>query len=48
MQHDIRSAWPVGDASADLVIAMLVLEHIEQIQPVFTKLAARCVQAENC
>jgi ubiquinone/menaquinone biosynthesis C-methylase UbiE len=37
MQHDIRSAWPVGDASADLVIAMLVLEHIEQIQPVFTE-----------
>ena len=37
MQHDIRSAWPVGDASADLVVAMLVLEHIEQVEPVFTE-----------
>jgi ubiquinone/menaquinone biosynthesis C-methylase UbiE len=44
MQHDIRSAWPVGDASADLVIAMLVLEHIEQIQPVFTE-ASRALRA---
>jgi ubiquinone/menaquinone biosynthesis C-methylase UbiE len=44
MQHDIRSGWPVGDASADLVIAMLVLEHIEQLQPVFTE-AGRALRA---
>jgi ubiquinone/menaquinone biosynthesis C-methylase UbiE len=37
VQHDIRSAWPLADASADLVIAMLVLEHIEQIEPIFAE-----------
>jgi ubiquinone/menaquinone biosynthesis C-methylase UbiE len=44
VQHDIRSAWPLADASADLVIAMLVLEHIEQIEPIFTE-AARALRA---
>ena len=37
VQHDIRSAWPTADASADLVIAMLVLEHIEQVEPIFAE-----------
>ncbi len=37
VQHDIRSAWPTADASADLVIAMLVLEHIEQLEPIFAE-----------
>lgn len=39
VHHDIRSAWPVADASADIVIAMLVLEHIEQVEPIFTESA---------
>jgi ubiquinone/menaquinone biosynthesis C-methylase UbiE len=37
VQHDIRSAWPLADASADLVIAMLVFEHIEHIEPIFAE-----------
>ena len=37
VQHDIRSVWPTADASADLVIAMLVLEHIEQVEPIFAE-----------
>jgi len=39
IQHDIRYNWPTADASADLVIAMLVLEHIEQVEPVFAEAA---------
>jgi malonyl-CoA O-methyltransferase len=38
-QHDIRAAWPVEDASADLVIAMLVMEHIEHLEPIFAEAA---------
>jgi malonyl-CoA O-methyltransferase len=44
MQHDIRAAWPLEDASADLVIAMLVLEHIENIASVVAE-AARSLRA---
>ena len=39
VQHDINRAWPTADASADLVIAMLVLEHIKELQPVFAEAA---------
>jgi ubiquinone/menaquinone biosynthesis C-methylase UbiE len=39
LRHDIRSAWPVADASADIIIGMLVLEHIEQVEPIFTEAA---------
>ena len=42
-QHDIRYGWPVTDASADLVIAMLVLEHIEHVEPIFAE-AARALR----
>ena len=37
VQQDIRSAWPMADASTDLVIAMLVLEHIEHVEPIFAE-----------
>src|SRR5215831_1705994 len=39
VQHDIRSAWPSAERSADAVIAMLVLEHVEQLAPVFGEAA---------
>jgi ubiquinone/menaquinone biosynthesis C-methylase UbiE len=44
VQHDIRSTWPVADASADRVVVMLVLEHIEQIEPIFAE-AGRVLRA---
>ena len=44
IQHDIRNVWPVADASADVVIAMLVLEHIERVEPIFAE-AARVLRA---
>ena len=43
IQHDIKYTWPVADASADLVIAMLVLEHIEHVEPIFGE-AARALR----
>lgn len=35
IRHDIREPWPVVDATADLVLINLVLEHIEVLEPVF-------------
>ena len=39
VRHDVRARWPQADATADIVIAMLVLEHIEQVGPVFAEAA---------
>lgn len=39
IQHDVRTPWPVADASADVVIAILVLEHVEHLEPVFAEAA---------
>ena len=44
IQHDVRTTWPVEDESADLVIAMLILEHVENLAPVFAE-AARVLTA---
>lgn len=32
---DLKEKWPVADESADLVTCSLVLEHIENLEPVF-------------
>lgn len=37
IQHDIRAAWPLADNSADVIIAMLVLEHVEHLDGVFAE-----------
>jgi ubiquinone/menaquinone biosynthesis C-methylase UbiE len=39
VQHDVRTAWPFADAAADVVIAMLVLEHVEHLEKVFAEAA---------
>jgi malonyl-CoA O-methyltransferase len=39
IQHDLSASWPVADASADLVLDMLVLEHIEDLQPIYAEAA---------
>ena len=44
VQQDIRSGWPLASDSADLVIAMLVLEHIEHVEPIFAE-AARVLRS---
>lgn len=38
-QHDVRLPWPLESASADVVIAMLILEHVENLAPVFAEAA---------
>jgi len=39
LQQDVRQRWPLADSSADLVIAMLILEHVELLEPFFTEAA---------
>ncbi len=39
IQHDIQRPWPTADASADVAIAMLILEHVEHLEPVFAEAA---------
>ncbi|HSS22012.1 MAG TPA: methyltransferase domain-containing protein [Pyrinomonadaceae bacterium] len=39
IQHDAREPWPRESGSVDIVIAMLILEHVEQLQPVFREAA---------
>ena len=44
LQHDARAPWPLKDSSADLVIAMLILEHVEHVATVFGE-AARVLRS---
>jgi len=37
VQHDVRTKWPLADDSADVIIAMLVLEHVEYLKSVFAE-----------
>ena len=39
VQHDVRSGWPLADASVDVVIGNLVLEHVEWLAPIFAEAA---------
>ena len=43
IKHDVRAKWPIADSSADLVISMLILEHVEHLDPVFVE-AARTLE----
>jgi ubiquinone/menaquinone biosynthesis C-methylase UbiE len=43
LRHDIRDSWPVATHSADVVIAMLVFEHVEHLLPAFAE-AFRCLR----
>lgn len=35
--HDVRTPWPLPDASCDVVVGNLVLEHVQQLEPVFAE-----------
>jgi malonyl-CoA O-methyltransferase len=39
IQHDVRSPWPFANATADVVVAMLIMEHIEHLEPIFAEAA---------
>lgn len=38
-EHDVTTPWPAENASADIVIGNLVLEHIRDLAPVFAEIA---------
>ena len=44
--HDVRERWPLDDGAVDRVIANLVLEHVEQLDSVFSESAR--VLAPHC
>ncbi|MGV3710722.1 MAG: class I SAM-dependent methyltransferase [Gemmatimonas sp.] len=37
VQHDVRHPWPVADASVDVIVGNLVLEHVEQLAFVYAE-----------
>lgn len=43
LETNLRERWPVDDAVADLVACNLVLEHIDELGPIFSE-ASRCLK----
>lgn len=39
VQHDVLTPWPIESESADVVIAMLILEHVDNLALVFAEAA---------
>ncbi|HMA24670.1 MAG TPA: class I SAM-dependent methyltransferase, partial [Gemmatimonadaceae bacterium] len=39
IEHDVQTRWPVSDGEFDLVVADLILEHLENVTPVFAEAA---------
>jgi malonyl-CoA O-methyltransferase len=39
IQHDVCKPWPLANDAADVIVAMLILEHVEHFQPVFAEAA---------
>lgn len=39
VQHDIRKPWPLADESSDIVVANLVLEHVQELGRIFAEVA---------
>jgi ubiquinone/menaquinone biosynthesis C-methylase UbiE len=37
IQHDVRTRWPLADDAADVIVAMLILEHVEHLETVFAE-----------
>jgi ubiquinone/menaquinone biosynthesis C-methylase UbiE len=45
--HDVRQPWPVEEASRDRVVSNLVLEHVEDLRPIFVQ-ATRALRTGGC
>jgi len=39
VQHDVRRVWPLENASADIIVAMLILEHVKHLELFFAEAA---------
>lgn len=37
IHHDVRTTWPLKNDSVDLIVAMLILEHVEHLKTVFAE-----------
>jgi malonyl-CoA O-methyltransferase len=48
VEHDVTRPWPVADASAEVVIGNLVLEHVRDLAPVFAEVARVLVPGGRC
>ena len=48
IQHDARVTWPFADSSVDVVIAMLILEHVEHVETVFAEAARVLTVGGEC
>ena len=48
IQHDARVTWPLADSSVDVVIAMLILEHVEHVETVFAEAARVLTVGGEC
>ena len=48
IQHDARITWPLANSSADVVIAMLILEHVEHLETVFVEAARVLTTGGQC
>jgi ubiquinone/menaquinone biosynthesis C-methylase UbiE len=46
IQRDVRTTWPLADEAADIVIAMLILEHVEHLETVFAE-AVRALRSNG-
>lgn len=39
LQHDVRERWPLEDEAVDVVVGNLVLEHVEDLVPIYEEAA---------
>jgi malonyl-CoA O-methyltransferase len=39
VQHDVRERWPIDGASVDVVVANLILEHLQDVAAIFREAA---------
>ena len=46
VHHDVRDTWPLANGCANLAIAILVLEHVDELEPFFTE-AARTLAGDG-
>lgn len=37
VQHDVRQSWPLDNSAVDLVIGNLVLEHVQDLAPIYAE-----------
>ena len=46
IRHDVRERWPVTTSSVDVVVGNLVLEHLENLEPIYRE-AARVLRPDG-